>query len=332
MDDAIRIERVVKKFGSLAAVNDVSLSIKKGEIFGLLGPNGAGKTTLINMMLGLLEATSGKIYVNGLSVDTNITQIKKSIGLVTQETVVEGELTAVENLRLFARLYHVPEEKVKGKIDELLRLSALEEFRDTYTGNFSGGMQRRLAVVKALIHEPQILILDEPTIGLDVQNRTELWNLLRKINKERGVTILLTTQYLEEADVLCNRISIIDHGKIVGVGTPTQLKQSIGMGVLIEVATEREHLDDISQIMKKELGGLPQISGDKVTVPYSGSVPIALDKVLKKVNAEKIKVVSISVHQPTLDDVFLKLTGTSLRDVASETGQNKRELMRHGMG
>ncbi len=328
MDEAIKIEHVVKKFGDFVAVNDVSLSIKRGEIFGLLGPNGAGKTTLINMMLGLLEITSGKIYINGLDVSKDIETIRKSIGLVTQETVVEGELTAAQNLRLFARLYHVPEDKIEEKVDEMLRLASLENFKNFYAGAFSGGMQRRLALVKALIHDPQILILDEPTVGLDVQNRTELWNLLRKINKERGVTILLTTQYLEEADALCNRISIIDHGRIVGMGTPTQLKQSIGMGMLIEVAAEREYLDEIAKIIKKELGGTPQISGDKVSIAYSGSVPAAMDKVLKRVNAEKIKIEGISVHQPTLDDVFLKLTGTSLRDAASENAPSRRELMR----
>ncbi len=332
MDDAIRIERVVKKFGSLAAVNGVSFSIKSGEVFGLLGPNGAGKTTLINMMLGLLEATSGKIYINGMDVDSDIIRIKSGIGFVTQETVVEGELTAVENLWLFARLYHVQEEKIDGKIHELLKLASLEEFKDSYAGTFSGGMQRRLAVVKALIHDPHLLVLDEPTVGLDVQNRTELWNLLRKINKEQGVTILLTTQYLEEADALCNRISIIDHGKIVGIGTPAQLKQSIGMGALIEISAEKEYLNDVSKIMARQLGGSPQVSGDKVTVPYSGNVQLALDRLLKRINAEKIRVTSISVHQPTLDDVFLKLTGTSLRDVASETAPSSRELMRHRMG
>ena len=217
---AIQIENLVKKFGDLTAVNNIDLKIKKGEIFGLLGPNGAGKSTTINMILGLLSPTSGKISVNGIDMLREPEKAKGQIGIVTQEPVVEPELTAEDNLMIFGRLYQIPKEELQEDIDFALKLSDLEGFRKAYAGTFSGGMKRRLETAKALMHAPQILLLDEPTTGLDVQNRTKIWDLLRKINREQNVTILMTTQYLEEADQLCNRIGKIDQGKLIALGTP----------------------------------------------------------------------------------------------------------------
>jgi len=326
-ENAIEISHLTKKFGDFTAVNDISLNIEKGEIFGLLGPNGAGKSTTINMILGLIPPTSGKILVEGKDVAKQANETKQDIGLVMQETIVEPELTAEQNLRLFGRLYHMSEEEIDKKIDFLLDLAGLTAFRKAYAGTFSGGMKRRLETVKSLIHDPKILVLDEPTTGLDVQNRTKVWELIKKINKEQGVTILMTTQYLEEADEVCNRIAIIDHGKIIALGTPTELKHSISKGDIIEIATNRQQLEEVAKIVKKTLGEEPRISGDKVSVSVSTDAVKKMEKIMNALNASRIQVHGISMHEPTLDDVFLKLTGASLRDATTENVQSSRAML-----
>jgi ABC-2 type transport system ATP-binding protein len=317
LKDIIEINGLVKKFGDFTAVNGIDINIKKGEIFGLLGPNGAGKSTTINMLLGLLKPTSGSVFVNGVDMQKEPNRAKQHIGVVTQETIVEPELTAEQNLEIFGELYGIPKEKLDAKIDFLLELADLKAFRKAYAGTFSGGMKRRLETVKALIHDPDILFLDEPTTGLDIQNRTKMWNLLRDINNTRSVTILMTTQYLEEADQVCNRIAIIDHGKLMAVGTPTELRQKIGMNNVVEVSAKKEDLQRITQVFKKlELD--PKILGNKVVSPVKGDAPAKAEKLLKMLSSEGIKIQNISMHEPTIDDVFLKLTGSSVRD---ETGE-----------
>ncbi|MGC8676138.1 MAG: ATP-binding cassette domain-containing protein [Candidatus Micrarchaeia archaeon] len=329
---AIELNNLTKKFGDFTAVNSINLKIEKGEIFGLLGPNGAGKSTTINMILGLVPVTSGKIIVEGKDISKHLLEVKNDIGLVMQETIVEPELTAEQNLMLFARLYHVPKEEADKQIDFLLELAGLTQFKKAYAGTFSGGMKRRLETVKSLIHDPKILILDEPTTGLDIQNRTKVWELIRRINKEQNVTILMTTQYLEEADAVCNRIAIVDHGKVIALGTPTELKHSIGRGSTIEIASERQELESIARIVRKELGESPEITGDRVVVSVSGTDAVKrMERIMSALSSNKIHINGISMHEPTLDDVFLKLTGTSLRDTASETVQSSRSmLMRRG--
>jgi len=329
-ENAIEISHLTKKFGDFTAVNDISLNIEKGEIFGLLGPNGAGKSTTINMILGLIPPTSGKILVEGKDVAKQANETKQDIGLVMQETIVEPELTAEQNLRLFGKLYHMSEEEIDKKIDFLLDLAGLTAFRKAYAGTFSGGMKRRLETVKSLIHDPKILVLDEPTTGLDVQNRTKVWELIKKINKEQGVTILMTTQYLEEADEVCNRIAIMDHGKVIALGTPTELKYSISKGNIIEIATNRQQLEEVTKIIKKALGAEPRISGDKVSVSVSADAVKKMEKIMNALNASKIQVHGISMHEPTLDDVFLKLTGASLRDATTENVQSSRAMLMRG--
>ena len=321
-DYAIEMDDVVKKFGDFTAVNGVTLKIKKGEIFGLLGPNGAGKSTSINMLLGLLKPTSGRVFVNGVDMQKDPCRAKATLGVVTQETVIEPELTAEQNLEIFGRLYHVPKEKLKEKVDFLLDLADLKGFRHSYAGTFSGGMKRRLETVKALIHDPDILFLDEPTTGLDIQNRTKVWNLLRQINKERNVTVLMTTQYLEEADQVCNRIAIIDHGKIVAIGTPAELRQMIGLSDIVEVSADKEDLQKVAQVFKK-LDLDPQILSNKVVSSVKGDAVSKMEKLIKAISAAGIKIQSVSLHEPTIDDVFLKLTGSSVRDeTGSYAGRN----------
>jgi ABC-2 type transport system ATP-binding protein len=314
---AIEIDNAVMKFGDFTAVDNVTLKIKKGEIFGLLGPNGAGKSTTINMLLGLLKPTSGSIHVNSIDMQKNPNEAKKTVGVVTQETVVEPELTAEQNLMIFGELYHVPKDKLIKKIDSSLELADLKSFRKSYAGTFSGGMKRRLETVKALIHDPDILFLDEPTTGLDIQNRTRMWQMLREINRERNVTVLMTTQYLEEADQMCNRIAIIDHGKLIAVGTPTELRKQIGLNDIIEISAEKEDLPKVAQIFKK-LGLEPQVLSNKVITSVKSDAVKSIEKLIKAITAAGIKIQSVSLHEPTIDDVFLKLTGSSVRDATGE--------------
>jgi ABC-2 type transport system ATP-binding protein len=310
---AIEIENLVKKFDKLTAVNDLSLKIKKGEIFGLLGPNGAGKSTTINMILGLIDPTSGRVLVNGVDMQKEPTKARNEMGIVTQETVVESELTAEQNLMIFGKLYHIPPSELKKDIDFALDLADLTNFRNAYAGTFSGGMKRRLETAKSLMHAPKVLLLDEPTTGLDIQNRTKIWNLLRKINREQNITILLTTQYLEESDQLCNRIGIIDHGKLIALGTPSELRQKIGMSNIIEVSADKDDLQKVATVFKK-VGLEPKVLTNKVTAPGGGNATEKIEKLIKAIAANKIKISNISMHEPTIDDVFLKLTGSEVRD------------------
>ncbi len=330
---AIEISNLVKKFGSLTAVDNVNLKIKKGEIFGLLGPNGAGKSTTINMILGLMEPTSGKVLVNGVDVQKNPSQTKEKVGVVTQETVVEPELTARENLMIFGRLYHIPEAELDKSIDFALRLSDLVSFRDAYAGTFSGGMKRRLETAKALMHVPEVILLDEPTTGLDVQNRTKIWNLLKDINKRDRVTILMTTQYLEEADQMCDRIGIVDHGKLIALGTPEELRHKVGSGNVVEVTVEKESVQKAAQMFKR-IGLEPQVSNNRVTASGGSRTAEKVEKLVKALSASKIAIHNISMHEPTLDDIFMKLTGSAVRDETGESSESgiTRALMKGSRG
>ena len=314
---AIEIDKLVKKFDTLTAVNDVTLKIKKGEIFGLLGPNGAGKSTTINILLGLLPPTSGKVFVEGIDMQKDPDKAKQEIGVVTQETVVEPELTAEQNLMIFGKLHHISASELQKNINFALDLSGLKDFKNSLAGTFSGGMKRRLETAKALMHAPQVLLLDEPTTGLDIQNRTQIWNLLRQINKEQNVTILMTTQYLEEADQLCNRIGIIDHGRLIALGTPAELRKQIGMSSIIEVSADKADLQKVAALFKRA-GLEPQVLTNKVTAAAGNKAVEKMEKLAKTLASGKIVIHNISMHEPTIDDIFLKLTGSSARDAAGE--------------
>ena len=279
---AVVLEDLVKRFDSLTAVNGINLKIRKGEIFGLLGPNGAGKSTTINMILGLLPPTSGRVLVDSTDMQGDPSAARNHIGIVTQETVVEPELTAEQNLMIFGRLYHIP--------------------------------------------APELLLLDEPTTGLDVQNRTKIWNLLREINKKQNVTILLTTQYLEEADQLCDRIGIIDHGRLIALGTPTELRQKIGMSSVIEISADKDDLQKVAAAFRK-VGLEPKILTNKVVAPGGGNATKKIEALLTAISAGRIQIRNISMHEPTIDDVFLKLTGSEVRDTAGEYAGGRADLM-----
>ncbi|MCW6159598.1 MAG: ATP-binding cassette domain-containing protein [Candidatus Micrarchaeales archaeon] len=318
MSDIIKLENLTKKFGDLVAVNNVSLNIKEGEIFGLLGPNGAGKTTIINMVLSLLHPTSGRILVNGLDVVKNKEKVKQLIGMMTQETVVEPDLTGAQNLELFCQLYHIAEEKIPAAVRFGLEEADLMKFADVKAGTYSGGMQRRLGLVRAMLQEPKLLLLDEPTTGLDVQNRVSMWQRIKDLNK-KGTTLLLTTQYLEEADELCDRLAIIDHGRVIAQGTPSELKRMASEGEILEIITSPEMAQKAANFLRTKFRISPEVKGDRIKAIVQKTEAEKLTKITKGLEQEKIPIFSISIHLPTLDDVFIKLTGATIRDTTQET-------------
>ncbi len=326
MKGIIEIEDLVKRFGDFTAVNKVSISIEKGQIFGILGPNGAGKTTIINMVLGLLEPTSGSIRVNGLEVSKHLNAVKQMTGLMTQETIVDSELTAVENLEIAARLYHLSAEERESAIKEALKEAELTDFANTKAGSLSGGMKRRLYLVKTMIQRPDILILDEPTTGLDVQNRVQMWNHIRELQR-RGITIVLTTQYLEEADQLCNRIAVIDHGKVVAIGTPTELKRLVSTGRVMEIITTAEDSPKVAEFVKKRFKLEVSVTEEKIECFLEKDPVDTFGKVLDGLVKAKIPIISISMHLPTMDDVFIKLTGSSMRDSIGAQVSDRSNIM-----
>ncbi|MGC8572042.1 MAG: ABC transporter ATP-binding protein [Candidatus Micrarchaeia archaeon] len=317
----LEVKNLVKKFNDLTAVNNISFEVKEGEIFGLLGPNGAGKTTTLNLILGILDQTSGQIKVNGMDNRKEGKKIKQIISLMTQETIVEPDLTARQNLELFAKLYHLDQSVIESRIENALKEAELTEFADKRTGTFSGGMQRRLALVKTLIHEPKLIILDEPTTGLDIQNRVKMWDHIKKLSKDK-VTVLLTTQYLEEADALCDRIAIIDHGRIIAMGTPSELRSMLG-GYILEIITKPEIAGKVAEVVKKQLGDMPNVNIDKITIGTNKDPLEIVEKVAEMLKKEKLQVLSIGVHLPTMDDIFLKLTGKETRDTTGEMKSNR---------
>lgn len=231
----IETKKLTKKFGDLTAVDSIDLKVKKGEVFGLLGPNGAGKTTTISMLSTILRPTRGEATINGHDLKKNRNEVRQSIGIVFQDTTLDEELTGYENMEFHARLYGMPKQEIEKRTMELLELVELTDKRNNPVKNYSGGMKRRLEIARGLLHLPRVLFLDEPTLGLDPQTRRYLWEYIQEMNKKEEVTILLTTHYMEEADVLCDRIAIIDHGKIVALDTPKALKKKHNAETLEEV-------------------------------------------------------------------------------------------------
>jgi ABC-2 type transport system ATP-binding protein len=306
---AIEIQHLTKVFGDLCAVDDLSLEIRQCEIFGLLGPNGSGKTTTINMVSGLSKPTSGEIHVMGYDLRTNMRQVRQILGAVPQETALYEELSAWANMDFHADLFGIPRQDKKRLITEMLELVQLLDRKDSRVGTFSGGMKRRLALGRALLHDPQLIYLDEPTLGVDVQSRRAIWDYIRQL-RDRCKTVLITTNYLEEAEALCDRIAIIDHGKLIAMDTPEALKQKLG-GSVIELETVEP-----SQIIKllRAMPGIKKVIQDgnqlKLTTEAgSNVVPQIINAVVKEG-----EITNIAVREPNLDEIFLSLTGTDLRD------------------
>ena len=328
MTAAIHAADLTRRFGDLVAVDRISFDIEQGEIFGLLGPNGAGKTTTLSMLATMLEPTAGSATVMGIDITKDQDGVRKAIGIVFQDQSLDEELTAWENMDFHGRLYRIPKDVREQRTEELLRLVELYDRRNDIVKTFSGGMRRRLEIARGLLHHPQVLFLDEPTLGLDPQTRNLLWKYIETLAKEKNITIILTTHYMEEADRLCSRIAIIDHGKIIALDTPARLKDSIGGDVVTIRSPETEN------------------TATTLTVPWikrlethDGEVILTLENaeqhlstIVTLMNEKNIPITSISVHKPTLEDVFLSFTGKTIReeDVSGKDAMRMHfRMMRH---
>ena len=319
---SIELKSLSKSFGDVIAVNDISLSVKNGEIFGFLGPNGAGKSTTIMILTTLLKPTSGQALISGIDVMTNAKQVRENIGYVQQETTVDEYLTGRENLLLQAKLNHIPKGEVDKRIDEILDLIELSDKQDKAVGTYSGGMRKRLDIGGGLLHRPKVLFLDEPTVGLDIQTRRKIWEYIKKIHDEFEMTIFLTTHYMEEADKLCDRIGIIDGGKIQVIDSPENMKKAMGNEVISIILEEGENRNSfLSKLKKIEFVNKINEDGSKLTLFASNGTEV-IPKIFQISSELNIKITSISLTQPTLDDVFISYTGHEIRD--DDSGFNRK--------
>jgi ABC-2 type transport system ATP-binding protein len=315
---AIKAEGLVKKYSGVAAVDGISLTVNKGEIFGFLGPNGAGKTTTINMLCTLATATSGRASINGYDCATEPQEVRRSIGLVFQDTTLDKDLTARENLVFHAYLYSVKKSEIKERVDDALHFVDLFDRSNDLVKKFSGGMKRRLEIARGLIHRPSVLFLDEPTIGLDPQSRANLWDFITKLPERHGMTIFMTTHYMDEAEV-CDKIAIIDKGKIIASGSPDELKSLTG-GDVIHIKTP----DDEQAAFKLEQNlSLKPVRKDGGLAIAAEHGEEHIPQIIKALGGE---VLSIKLERPSLNDVFLKLTGKAIRDESVEAGGLSSDL------
>ena len=313
----VTINGLTRRFKDIKAVDSVSLEISDGEIFGLLGPNGAGKTTMISMLCTILRPTSGTASINGHDVTREQANVRKSIGVVFQDPSLDEELTARENLDFHGRLYGMSKKLREERITELIGLVELDDRLNTLVKQFSGGMKRRLEIARGMLHHPRVLFLDEPTLGLDPQTRRRIWNYLERLNRNEDITMLLTTHYMEEADALCNRIAIMDQGKIIALDTPEVLKNNLGGDVIsLEVG---EGAGEIASSFESQ-------SWVKNVIHQNGKVSLTVEggerkipQVLKLAEEGGVEVASVSLRKPTLEDVFLHFTGRSIREERAST-------------
>ena len=317
-DDAIKAEGLTKIFnGSLVAVDHIDFSVKHGEIFGFIGPNGAGKTTTINMLITILKPTEGKASILDYDIAKQNNEVRYSIGLVPQEYTADEDLTGNENILLCADLYGISRKISEKRAADLLDLVELTAFKDKKVQTYSGGMRRRLELACGLINRPKVLFLDEPTLGLDVQTRAATWNYIKMLKKQFGMTLFMTTHYLEEADALCDRVAIIDHGKIIVIGTPKELKDSLG-GDIITVAIEAnvditgliEKIEHVKEVKKENDTYRIKSENGEVTAPL----------IIEALRKDGHVVTRLSLTKPTLNEVYLQYTGRSMRD-AEESGE-----------
>jgi ABC-2 type transport system ATP-binding protein len=303
---AIELRSLCKAFGTLHALDQLTLSVEQGEIFGLLGPNGSGKTTTINLISGLSTPTSGEVQVIGYQMPRHARRIRQMLGTVPQETALYEALSAWDNLDFHADLFCMPRKEKKARILQMLELVQLQERKGSRVGTFSGGMKRRLALARALLHDPHLLYLDEPTLGVDVQSRRAIWDYILAL-RDQGKTVLITTNYLEEAQVLCQRIAILDQGTLIAVDTPEHLKQTYG-GSVVELETAQPSIvvDDI-----RALSGVSAVTQEGTHMQITTQ---AGSLVVPQIVTRHGELRQIAVREPTLDEIFLRLTGTALRD------------------
>jgi ABC-2 type transport system ATP-binding protein len=320
--NSIETKSLTKSFGDVIAVNDISFSVESGEIFGFLGPNGAGKSTTMMILTTLLKPTSGQALIAGFDVMTNAKQVRENIGYVQQESTVDEYLTGRENLLLQAKLNHIPKSEIDKRIDDVLELIELVDKQDQAVVTYSGGMRKRLDIAGGLLHRPRVLFLDEPTVGLDIQTRRKIWEYIKKIHTEFDMTIFVSTHYMEEADQLCDRVGIIDGGKIQVIDSPENMKNAMGnevISILIDGDTNRDSF--LTEIKKIEFVKKINEDGLKLTLFASNGTEV-IPKIFQISSTLDIKIKSISLTQPTLDDVFISYTGHEIRD--DDSGYNKK--------
>jgi ABC-2 type transport system ATP-binding protein len=317
MSDIISVENLVMVYADgTRAVSGISFNVKEGEFFGFLGPNGAGKSTTIKVLTTLLKKTSGRVAVDGYDLDVSPGQIRKVIGVLSQETVVDVDLTGRENVRLQGRLEQMRGSVLENRVDELLRMVQLDDVADKVAGRYSVGMKKRLDLASALVHKPKLLFLDEPTTGLDPQSRAAIWAYLEKLNREEGITIFLTTQYLEEADKLCRQLSIIDHGKIIAEGSPSELKEAIGGDTItlsLKSGTDASLRCRTKEILSAVQGVTNVIDSEDGVIAYTKNAGLIIADIITALEHDNIRPSFLSISTPTLDDVFLRQTGRRIR-------------------
>ena len=318
--EVIQSKNLVKRFGKLEAVRGVSFEVQQGEIFGFLGPNGAGKTTTINMLCTLLAPTEGEAIVNGYNVIKERDRVRESIGLVFQEPALDDYLTAEQNLRFHAYAYSIPKKTLEPRMKELLQMVELWDRRKEKMNTYSGGMKRRLEIARGLLHHPKVLFLDEPTLGLDPQTRSRIWEHIRQLRKQENLAIFMTTHYMDEAEN-CDRIAVIDYGEIIALDTPDKLKDAIG-GDVITIKTE--HNDTALGLLKDQYG----LQSNQENGVIRFTVPHGEEFLPGFVSGFPLRLISIGLHRPTLEDVFLKLTGHAIREQKVEQMQVLRRRMR----
>ena len=332
-ESVIQVSGLTKQFDGFTAVDHISFDVKKGEIFGFLGPNGAGKSTTIRMLCTLSRPTDGTATVDGLDVIKDDAEVRYHIGLVSEKLIMYNDLTARENLRLFGELYDLPRDTLEKRIEKLLTFVRMEKWADARIGTFSTGMKQRINVIRALVNQPEILFLDEPTLGLDPQSTVEIRELVRRINLENHTTIILTTHMMVEADLLCDRIGIIDHGKIVAMDTPANLKKLVSG---TDTTVLEFEIPNLSPPLLAALAALPCV--DSVTQPDEAHVRVhakgdgCFDAVIDGIRKNGGKVKSVRSLEPTLEDVFLKLTGREVREQVADhvPMSGRRGPGRHG--
>jgi ABC-2 type transport system ATP-binding protein len=308
---SIEVVDLVKTFGPLAAVDHISFQVEDGEVFGFLGPNGAGKTTTINVLCTLMRPTAGRAKVAGYDVGSQRNAVRQSIGLVFQDPSVDDQLTAYENLQFHAHVYNVPGRERAPRIEEVLRVVELWDRRHAVVRTFSGGMKRRLEIARGILHHPRVLFLDEPTLGLDVQTREHVWDYILEVQRARGITVFMTTHYMDEAEH-CNRIAIIDQGKIVALDTPDALKRMVGVDI---VTVQTDGIEWAAREIQERYGLEPQRDDTRLRLEVEGGAEF----IPRLVRDLGMAVKSVDLHRPTLDDVFIKLTGRAIRDAEADS-------------
>jgi len=317
MDDIIKVENLVKKFGRVVAVDNISFTVAPGEIFGFLGPNGAGKTTTMNILCTLAKPTSGRATVSGYDIVRQQSRVRQSIGLVFQDRSLDERLSALQNMRFHAMVYHVPGSVREQRIEQVLRMMELWDKRKYEVRTYSGGMKRRLELARGLLHYPKVLFLDEPTLGLDPQTRTRIWEFILELRQREGITIFLTTHYMDEADK-ADRIAIIDDGKLIAIDTPEQLKKMVSKDIIsVKTGDDDKAAEEIR--LRYQIEARHDSNGLTLEVANGEEF---LPAFIKELGTE---ILSVNLRRPSLDDVFLKLTGREIR----ETKAHRHGHMRH---